>query len=90
MLCITMEFEYGKPFVRKQVNVKLPWIMGKFHKWYDLSCVYGLNFIEAKIAGHNFKISYFYLHVKIAELHTIYHLKMLDITMMTIWSIKVL
>jgi hypothetical protein len=25
------EFEYGKPVVPKQIYVKLPWIMGKFH-----------------------------------------------------------
>jgi hypothetical protein len=59
--------------------------MGKFHEWYYLACVYGLNFIEAKIHGDIFKTLDFDLHVEIAELHTIYPLKMLDIIMMTVW-----
>jgi hypothetical protein len=79
------EFEYGKPLVPKHVHRKLPWIMQKLHKWYYLVCVYGLNFIEAKIPGDIFNTSSFELNVKLAELHTIYHLQILDITMMTIW-----
>jgi hypothetical protein len=79
------EFEYGKLFVQKQVHVKLSWIMRKFHEWYYLACVYGLSFIEAKISGDIFKTSDIDLHVKIFKLHTIYHLKMLDITMLTVW-----
>jgi hypothetical protein len=51
---------------------------------YYLACVYELNFIEAKILGDIFKTSDFDLHVKIVELHTIYHLRMLDITMMAV------
>jgi hypothetical protein len=43
------KFEYGKPFVTKQVNVNLPFTRNKFHKWYYLECVYGLNFIEARV-----------------------------------------
>jgi hypothetical protein len=82
-----MEFEYGKPLVPKQVHVKLPWIMEKFHKWYYLACVYELNFIEPKILGDIFKTSDFNLHVKIAELHTFYRPRMLDITMMIVWCI---
>jgi hypothetical protein len=65
-------------------SIKLSWVMKKFHKLYYLACVYELNFIEAKILGDIFKTSDFDLHVKIVELHTIYHLRMLDITMMTV------
>jgi hypothetical protein len=78
------EFEYGKPFVPKQVHVKLSWIKQKFHEWYYLACVYGLNFIEAKIPGDIFNTLDFDLHVKLDELHSIFHLIILDITMMTI------
>jgi hypothetical protein len=79
------EFEYGKPLVPKYVNLKLTWIMQKLHEWYYLTCVYGLNFIEAKIPGEIFNTSSFKLNDELVELHTIYHLQMLDITMMTIW-----
>jgi hypothetical protein len=80
-----MEFEYEKPLVPKQVHLKLPFSMKKYHKWYDLACVYGLNFIEAKIPRHIFKTLYFDLHVDMPKLHTIYHLKIPNFTMMTIW-----
>jgi hypothetical protein len=79
-----VEFEYGKLLVLKQVHVKLPFIMEKLHEWYYIACVYGLNFIEDKIHGHIFKTSDFDQYVDIAEVHTIYHLKMLDITMMIV------
>jgi hypothetical protein len=49
------KFDYGKPLVPKQVHVKLPFTMKKFHKWYHLACIYGLNFIEAQIARDIFK-----------------------------------
>jgi hypothetical protein len=58
--------------------------MQKLHEWYYLSCVYGLNFIEVKIPGGIFNTSCFELTVKLAKLHTIYRLQMLDITMMTV------
>jgi hypothetical protein len=57
------KFESRKPLVPKQVHVKLPFIMINFHKWYYLSCVYGLNFIEAKIPRKKFKTSDFDLHI---------------------------
>jgi hypothetical protein len=79
------EFVYGKPLVLKHVHLKLQWIMQKLHEWYYLACVYGLNFIEAKIVGDIFNTSSFDLNVKHAELHTIYRLQMLNITMMTVW-----
>jgi hypothetical protein len=78
-------FEYGKLLVPKQVHAKLPWLMKKFHEWYYLTCVYELNFIEAHILGDIFKTSDLELNVKLYELHTIYHLRMLDITMMTVF-----
>jgi hypothetical protein len=79
------EFEYGKLLVLKHVQQKLRWIMQKLHKWYYFACVYGLNFIEAKIPGDILNTSSFDLNVELAELHTIYHLQMLDITMITVW-----
>jgi hypothetical protein len=59
--------------------------MQKLHGWYYLACVYGLNFIEAKIHGDIFNTSSFDLNVELTKLHTIYRLQMLDITMMTVW-----
>jgi hypothetical protein len=79
------EFKYGMPLVPKYVHLKLPWIMQKLHKWYYLACVYGLNFIEAKIPGDILNTLSFDLNVELAELHTIYPLQMLDITMMSVW-----
>jgi hypothetical protein len=78
------EFEYGKPLVPKHVHLKLSWIMQKLYEWYYLTCVYGLNFIEAKIPGDVFNNLDFDLNVELAELHTVYRLQMLDITMMTV------
>jgi hypothetical protein len=80
-----IEFDYEKPLVHEQVHVKLSWIMKKFHEWFYLGCVYGLNFIETKIPKDIFKTSDFDLHVEFAELHTIYRLIILDITMMIVW-----
>jgi hypothetical protein len=78
------EFEYGKSLVLKHVYLKLSWIMQKLHEWYYLTCVYGLNFSEAKTLGDIFNTLYFNLNVELAKLHTIYLLQMLDITMMPI------
>jgi hypothetical protein len=78
-----MEFDYGKPLVPKHVHLKFAWIVQKIHEWYYLACVYGLNFIEVNIPRDIFNTLDFDLHV--AKLHTIFHLKMLYITMMTVW-----
>jgi hypothetical protein len=59
--------------------------MQKFQEWYFLACVDGLNFVEAKISGDIFNTLDFDLNVKLAKLHTIFHLQMLNITMMTAW-----
>jgi hypothetical protein len=79
------KFEYEKPLVPKHVHLKFPWIMQKFHEWYFLGCVYGLNFVEAKISRNIFNTLDFDLNVELAELYTIYCLQMVDITMMTVW-----
>jgi hypothetical protein len=70
------EFEYGKPLVSKHVR-----------EWYFLACVCELNFIETNIARDICNILDFDLNVDLAELHTIYSLQMLYITMMTICCI---
>jgi hypothetical protein len=54
-------------------------------QWYYLACIYGLNFVEAKILRDIFNTLDFDLNVELAELHTVYCLQMLDITMMTVW-----
>jgi hypothetical protein len=61
------EFEYGKPLVPNHVHLKLPWMMQKLHPWYYPACVYGLNFIEAKIPGDIFNTIGFDLNVELAE-----------------------
>jgi hypothetical protein len=77
-------FEYGKQHVPKHAHLKLPWIIQKFHEWYYLAYVYGLNFVEAKIPRDIFNTLDFDLNVKLAKLHTIYHLQILNITMMIV------
>jgi hypothetical protein len=76
------KFEYGESLVPKHVHLKCLWIMQKFRESYYLACVYGLNFVEAKIPRVIFNNLDFDLNVKLAELHSIYRLQMLDITMM--------
>jgi hypothetical protein len=78
------EFEYGMLLVPKHVHLKCLWIMQKFHEWYYLACVYGLNFVEVKIPGDIFNTLNFDLNAELAKLHTIYHLQMLDIAMMIV------
>jgi hypothetical protein len=58
--------------------------MQKFHELYYLAYVYGLNFAEAKIPGDIFNTLDFDLNVELVELHTVYRLQMLNITMMTV------
>jgi hypothetical protein len=79
------EFKYENLLVLKHVHLNLPWIKLKFHKWYYLAFVYRLNYVEAKIPGDIFNTLDFDLNVELVELHTIYHLQMLNATMMTIW-----
>jgi hypothetical protein len=78
------EFEYGKPLVTKQVHAKFMWHMKRLHEWYYLACVCGLQFIEGCIHEKVFKNRSFDLNIKLFEIHTIYRLGMLDITMMTV------
>jgi hypothetical protein len=78
------EFEYEKPLVLKYVHLKFQLIMQKFHKWYFLACVYGLNFVEATIPRDIFNTLDFDLNIELAELHAIFSLQMLNITMMIV------
>jgi hypothetical protein len=59
--------------------------MQKINEWFYLACAYGLNFTKAKIPRDILNTSDFDLHVELADLLTIFHLKMLSITMITIW-----
>jgi hypothetical protein len=56
----------------------------RLHEWYYLACVCDLQFIEGRIPEAVFKSRNFDLNIEIFELHTIYQLRMLDITMMTV------
>jgi hypothetical protein len=78
------EFEYGKPLVTKQVHAKLLWPMRRLHDWYYLASVCGLQFIKCRILEVVFKSRSFDLNIKMFKLHTIYRLRMLDITIMTV------
>jgi hypothetical protein len=78
------EFEYEKPLFTKQVHTKLMWPLRRLHEWYYLACVYGLQFIKGHIPEPVFKSQRFDLNIKMLELHTIYQLRMLDITMMAV------
>jgi hypothetical protein len=79
------EFEYGKPLVTKQVHAKLLLPLRRLHEWYYLACLCGLQFIEGCIPYAVFKSRSFDLNIELFELHTIYRLRMLDITMMTVF-----
>jgi hypothetical protein len=58
--------------------------MRRLHEWYYLACVCGLQFIKGRIPEAVFKSQSFDLNIEMFELHTIYRLRMLDITMMTV------
>jgi hypothetical protein len=60
------------------------WPMRRLYEWYYLACVCVLQFIEGHIHDEVFKSRSFDLNIELFELHTIYQLGMLDITMMTI------
>jgi hypothetical protein len=79
------EFEYDKQLVTKQVNAKLMWPLRRLHEWYYLTCVCVLQFIKGLVPGAVFKSQSFDLNIELLELHNIYQLRMLDITMMTIF-----
>jgi hypothetical protein len=79
------EFEYGKLIAAKHVHLNLLWIIKKLHEWYYLACVYGLNFVKSKIPGDIFNTLGFDLNIELAELHTIYRLQILNITIMIVW-----
>jgi hypothetical protein len=79
------EFEYGKVLVTRQVNAKLMWPLRRLHEWYYLACVCDLQFIEGHILEMVFKSRSFDLNIELFELHTIYQLRMLDITMLSVF-----
>jgi hypothetical protein len=79
------EFKYEKPLVTKQGHAKLLWPLRRLHKWYYLVCVCGLQFIEGHVPEAVFKSKRFDPNIELFELHTIYQLRMLDITMMTVF-----
>jgi hypothetical protein len=58
--------------------------MRRLHEWYYLACLCGLQFIEGRIHEEVFKSQSFDLNIKMFKLHTIYRLRMLNITMMTV------
>jgi hypothetical protein len=60
------------------------WSMRRLLEWYYLACVCGLQFIEGRIPVAVFKSRSFDLNIEMFELHTIYRLKILDNTMMTV------
>jgi hypothetical protein len=78
------KFEYVKPLVTKLIHAKFMWPLRRLHKWYYLACVCGLQFIEGHIPEAVFKSPSFDLNIEMFELHTIYRLRMLNITMMTV------
>jgi hypothetical protein len=78
------EFEYGKPLITKQVHAKFMWPMIRLHEWYYIACVCGLQFIKGRTPEAVFKSRSFDLNIEMFELHTIYRLRMLNITMMTV------
>jgi hypothetical protein len=79
------EFEYGKTLITKQVHAKLMWPLRRLHEWYYLVCVCGLQFIKNRIPKVVLKSRSFDINIKLFELHTIYRLRVLDITMMIVF-----
>jgi hypothetical protein len=75
-------FEYGKVIVTKQAHTKLSWTMRRLHEWYYPTCVCGLQFIKCHIPEAVFKSQNIDPIVKLFKLHTVYQLRMLNITMM--------
>jgi hypothetical protein len=78
------EFDYGKPLIMKQVHEKLMWPLRRLHEWYYLACVCGLQFIEGRILKEVYKSRSFDLNIELFELHTIYQLRMLNVTTMIV------
>jgi hypothetical protein len=79
------ELEYGKSLVTKHTHTKLLWPLRRLHEWYYLACVRGLQFIEGHVPEAVFKSQSFDLNIELFELHNIYQLRMLNITMMTVF-----
>jgi hypothetical protein len=61
------------------------WPLRMLHEWYYLACVCGLQFIEGRVLEAVFKSQSLDLNIELFELHTIYRLRMLNITMITVF-----
>jgi hypothetical protein len=79
------EFEYEKSLVTKQNHTKLLWPMRMLHKWYYIACVCDLQYIKGCVPEAVFKSRSFDVNIELFELYIIYQLRMLNITMMTIF-----
>jgi hypothetical protein len=60
------------------------WPLRTLHKWYYLACVCGWQIIEGRIPEAVYKSRSFDINIEMFEPHTIYRLRMLDITMMIV------
>jgi hypothetical protein len=60
------------------------WPMRRLHEWYYLACICDLQFIKGRIPEAVFKSRSFDMNIEIFELHTIYRLRLLNVTMMTV------
>jgi hypothetical protein len=69
----------------KKAHAKLLWPLRRIHEWYYLACVCGLQFIERRVPEAVFKSPSIDPNIELFEIHTIYQLRMLGITMMTIF-----
>jgi hypothetical protein len=61
------------------------WPLRRLHECYYLAYAYGLQLIKGRILEAVFKSRRFDLNIELFELYTIYQLRMLDITMMTVF-----
>jgi hypothetical protein len=82
---IIMNLSMESHLLQKQGHAKLLQPLRRLHKWYYLACVCGLQFIEGHVPEVVFKSQRFDLNIELFELYTIYRLRMLDITMMTVF-----
>jgi hypothetical protein len=62
------------------------WPLRRLHEWYYLACVCGLQFIKCCIPEAVFKSQSFDLNIEPFKIQIIYRLKMLNITMMVVFS----
>ena len=81
-------YHYGRPLVSRATFKKLSPNMQKWHEWYFLACQYNITHITARVPAEVFNTTTdFELPVPIEEFHIIFNLKMMDVTMMTVWCL---